>query len=462
MLKLSILSIFSLLLGVGYTLSGKFIYVSDIHYDPILDCDKYNQTTYCRDPAFNLGVPEEVQQYYRRLAGFSSTDSSIVISAPLSAGNHFGRYGCDSTYDLMDAAFRNAAKEVPNPDFILYGGDVAAHELNETMVNLSWETMHAVILRYFGSSVPVYVTIGNNDLPVHYHANCASPELSSLSSLLASWNWLDSNQQGTFAQMGAYSQLVPGTKLRIISLNTNSLYRRPSYSPASQGPSDCGQLDWLYKELASAGESGENVILLGHVPAGTDSFNGVPLWNETYLSVFQKYVEMYMEKYPDMIVYTTFGHVHKSEFRIMGKFDDDVNNDVNSDVTPYNGISVIGAISPVYSNNPTYRIMTYNKDSTPHVMKDYEDHFMDLRASVRENKEFWYKDYEFTKAYEMDGVGPKNIVELVKSAKKSSVRLSDIMARSTSHYYSQEQSIVCIMTTNNKKEYDECVNAYLG
>lgn len=443
-------ALLSMLVGTGLCLSGKFIYISDIHFDPLMDSVAYNQTTYCRDPALNLGVPEEVQQHYRRLAGYRSTDTSVSISAPLSAGGLYGRYGCDSPYDLMDAAYANAAEVVPNPDFILYGGDVAAHDMNASMVQLSWDVMYSVIVKYFGTGVPVYITIGNNDLDTHYHANCDAEDLSTLSSKLSNWRWLDPDQQGTFAHMGTYSQTVPDTNLRVISINTNSVARRPVYIDP-QDPNDCGQLVWLEKELAKAGSAGENVILLGHIPAGTDSFNGNPLWNETYLAEFQRVVERYAKEFPDMLVYTTFGHVHKTEFRLMGNASD-----------PYNGIGIIGAVSPVYSNNPMYRVMTYSTEA-PHTISDFEDHFMDLRASVREGKPLWYKDYEFSKAYEIEGgFSTKAVATLIENAKRSSIKLSELMVRSTSHFNSEEKSIVCIMTTNNKSEYDACVASWLN
>ena len=446
----TVLSTLALLASVGLCLTGKFLFISDIHFDPLVDCERYNQTTYCRDPALNLGVPEEVQQHYRRLAGYPAADTNVQISAPLSAGSSLGRYGCDATYELMDAAYANAASVLPNPDFILYGGDVAAHDMNASMVRLTWDVMRSVIVRHFGTNVPVYVTIGNNDLGTHYHANCASEDLNQLSSMLVNWRWLSADQRGTFAQMGVYSQVVPGTKLRIISLNTNIISRKPVYV-TPQEPSDCGQLAWFERELNAAGAAGENVLIVGHIPAGTDSFNGRALWNETYLSIFQHTVESFVKKYPESVVYTTFGHVHKTEFRLMGRED-----------SPYGAMANIGAISPVYSNNPMYRIMTYST-SAPHKIVDFEDHFMDFRASVKGGKPLWYKDYEFSKAYEAAaGVNTEAIAKLIGNAKRSSVKLSELMGRSTSHYYEQEQSIICIMTTNNKEEYEKCLNAWLA
>lgn len=444
--------------GVGLCLSGKFLYISDIHFDPIADCERYNQTTYCRDPALGLGVPEEVQQYYRRLAGYAASDANVAISAPLSAGSSFGRYGCDSPYELLDSAYADAAKELPAPDFILYGGDVAAHSLNATMVRRAWETMHNVIVRHFGPKVPVYVTIGNNDLGTHYLADCSSKDLSVLTELLISWGWLGADQRQTFMQAGAYSTLVPGTRLRIISLNTNVYTRRPVHIEPKHEPADCGQLAWLDAELTRAGNSGESVLLLGHIPAGTDSFNGMPMWNETFLATFQKIMERHMQAHPAMIVHTTFAHVHKSEFRLMG----------NAAVNPYGSFGIVGAVSPVYSNNPTYRIVSYSADAAAasasgyyHDITDFEDHFLDLRASSRTGKATWLKDYTFTKAYGVDGVNTKAMAKVVDDVRKSSIKLSELLDRSSSHYNENEKNIICIMTTNNKSEYDACVKTWL-
>ena len=66
-------------------------------------------------------------------------------------------------------------------------------------------------------------------------------------------------------ERGSYSQKHPNSNLRIIAL-VPWVYDSANMYLWKNATDPWGHLEWLYKELLSAEQKGEDVIILGHIP----------------------------------------------------------------------------------------------------------------------------------------------------------------------------------------------------
>lgn len=101
-------TIFWLLLKIYATLgdTGKFLHVSDFHYDWTYSLTG-DTKSHCHDDGNH--------------------------SEPVGT---FGNYNCDSPWALVESAINNMVKICPNPDFILWTGDSIPH-IPDSQYNLS-------------------------------------------------------------------------------------------------------------------------------------------------------------------------------------------------------------------------------------------------------------------------------------------------------------------------------------
>ncbi len=71
-----------------------FWHLADIHYDPLLEPDKYGPSKYCRPPSHYIPLDAEEE-----------IDRDTSMERYLSVnGNPFGWVGCDTTFTLLNSA----------------------------------------------------------------------------------------------------------------------------------------------------------------------------------------------------------------------------------------------------------------------------------------------------------------------------------------------------------------------
>ena len=132
---------------------------------------------------------------------------------------HLGR--CDipiiTVQSFIDFAYNNI-----KPDFILYLGDVLAHNL--------WEQKQSNYLnglRKFNKmlekfNVPVYQVLGNHEgYPLdQFDTEVRSTHAWIIRETLEAWDkWIDKNMRITFIENGCYSKILDGTNLKLIALS---------------------------------------------------------------------------------------------------------------------------------------------------------------------------------------------------------------------------------------------------
>lgn len=434
-----------------------FVLLSDVHTDPLSQPVTRNQSTWCRDPAAARA---------RGLAAFpGAAEPQYVLR--VRPGGRYGRYGCDApkalaaaAYDAMAAA---AAQLRHAPEFVLHGGDAAAHALDAAGVVDAFEHTHAQLAARFPRA-RVVPAVGNNDVVPHYDAACDSPALATLAGLWRRYGWLDADQEAFFRHAGAHAADATADGLvRVLALNANIFLAR-GRRPANQSTADdCGQLAWLDAELARAAQRGQTVLVLMHVAPVVDNYDKKDLWaNATVAQAFRDTLARHNAAHPGLVQAVVMGHVHKDEYRLLRRPD-------GSTLLP---VIVAPAVSPVFDNNPAFRIVYFSAENAPAtsgnssggkgkhkvaVLRDYDQYYMDLRASYTTNTTQWVREYRFSTAYGRRSLQTDEFDRLHADLGTHSALMTEYMTRYASHYTTDEKTTLCAYQSNTADEYQQCV-----
>jgi len=419
-----------------------FLFISDLHTDPLADCQRFNQSTYCREN-FSMDFSELGPQYRFRVT----------------PGGFYGRYGCDAPKTLIDDMISNLHKIAKGlqkePEFIINGGDIPAHSITHEQFIESFEFVHDLLEKNF-PGMTVVQTIGNNDANPPYDPKCDSESLQTVADLWLKYGWLDKDQEAFFRHSGAHARTVTKDgRLRVIALNSNQFLSK-SWYPATPSD-DCGQLDWLDSELEACAKRDQTVLILIHAAPVIDAFNDKELWgNETQAKRFRDIIQAHNANTPGLIQGILMGHVHKDEYRVLHASD-------KSAMIP---VIVAPAISPIYDNNPGFRVMYFSEDKVKQngdtkkviVLHDYDQYYTDLRASYINNATEWKHEYRFSKAYGKKTLQTNDYVSLHEDLSTHSTLMSEFMMRYAVHYSLKERETLCAFNSNDAQDYEECYN----
>jgi sphingomyelin phosphodiesterase acid-like 3 len=378
---------------------NKFLLASDIHFNPMAD------------PALVV-----------ELAAADPTQWEAILQR--SKLTRFSLYGQDTNWWLLQSALDQMRKTLPHPAFVMYTGDLLAHnfprEFRSAAHDEDPEHYRSFVLKTvqflaleFRKRFPdtkVLITPGNNDndcgnYSVHADGTFLS-DTAPVSQELAQGN-------GTFADqwkaLGSYNvphPTIPG--LRILSLNTVFLsnnYRSLSFQEgcaavASNAPADL--LDWLASNLAAAKQAGERVWLMFHIPPGIDGFMSthklvsqleahrpatstscadtiVPMWVPQWTARFDALVEQFQ----DTILASFSGHTHNDDFRL-----------ISSGGANRAFVLIDPAISPVYGQNPAFRIVSFANDGSLIDQTTY--YLANLNRATSTVPGHWKREYQFS------------------------------------------------------------------
>lgn len=360
----------------------KFVHLADIHYDPF-----YNKTisrsNFCRSQG-------------------ASNDTAKYIA-------EYGRIGCDSPASLIGNtldAIKNVSVE-EDVSFVLLTGDFSGHRMwtqyagpQRVLDNIAYVS-NQTHLRF--SDIPVFPVVGNNDLPGHYVLPNSTSDW--YKKLLSYWEPLilcsgcpGSVKQPTtqavleksFLEGGYYKVSIAGGKMVLLVLN--SLY----WSAYVGGSVDIvgkakRQLEWLETQLELAKSQGQKVMLAGHIPAGIDTYSNNPYWLSNYTNSF---VSLVAKKYGDIVVGQFFSHTHKDDFRLHIPAAD---TSAPQQDSAKSFALLAPAISPVYQNNPAFRVMSLDMEQLS--LLDYSQYYMDLVMATEFSNPVWQLDYIFSEKY---------------------------------------------------------------
>ncbi|QSZ33773.1 hypothetical protein DSL72_005344 [Monilinia vaccinii-corymbosi] len=207
---------------------------------------------------------------------YTSADAPGQNSSP--AGK-YGNSKCDAPISLEESMYAAIKKIVPDATATLFTGDIVEGAIWLVNQTGNIKDINDAYSRMAG--LPnLFATAGNHEsAPVNSFPPKAIGDTSSqwvYDTLSADWvPFIGSTAASSAASFGAYSKLLPGSKLRIISINTSLYYRSNFwlYEATMQNDPD-GQLAWLVTQLQAAEDAGERVYIIGHMPLGsTDTFH---------------------------------------------------------------------------------------------------------------------------------------------------------------------------------------------
>jgi sphingomyelin phosphodiesterase acid-like 3 len=228
-----------------------------------------------------------------------------------------------------------------SPDFILFGGDATAHStgFNRSQIQSVFRKIVEGMAAVY-PSVPIVVTLGNNDFVPNYGNFVNDPlDFQSLSEVLTPF--FSDDQRSTFLKGGYYSSDFPSRKLRLLLLNTCMYSTVRGYST----PDPYDQFQWIIDSATSAHIKGYTVGIAMHIPPGV-----------SYIDLTQGWPDQYIERFDQVckesnILFTLAGHTHY-----------DMLMPVNATDGKSKGYSLSSpSISPQHSNNPGFRLIDYDE-----------------------------------------------------------------------------------------------------
>ncbi|GAA5820836.1 hypothetical protein JCM11251_001836 [Rhodosporidiobolus azoricus] len=383
----------------------KVVHISDVHVDrsyvegATTDCTK---VICCR----NYG-PEYVGEGVKSPAG------------------KYGHKKCDTPPALVESMFGAIERFAPERAFTIFTGDVvesavwAVDEENVTSdLHLWYEDLRMKNLSASippppsslssdglfvqqrssrngrGRKAPSYPVIGNHDIaPVNAFprspTNSSTTDSTSaqwvFSLSAASWQrWIGrAAARQVREKSGCYSVVHPGTRLKVVSLNTNYWYKQNFWLYDSDLPpwDPNGILTWLAEELDQAEREGLRVWIIGHMPPGkVDSLRD----QSNYLSqIFQRY--------HSTIAAHFYGHSHVDEFEIGYE---DYNNRTEEGA---NGVAFIGGAVTPTSGNPVFRV--YDIDPDTYEVMDFTPYYANKTSPTFQSSPQWEPYYSARSAY---------------------------------------------------------------
>jgi len=429
---------------------------SDVHFNPFYDPSLFQKL-----------VSADAGQW----AGIFETSS---IQAP-------SVWGSDTNYPLLALALSRIKQNLGASPLIMYTGDILGHNFPKTFFSLYGSknppdvadiaAMQAFAdktvaffmdqVRSSVGNIPVLFAIGNSDSYLG-----AVPESSFLSNTAELYytkflNGTVDHQAflDTFKAGGYYSAEPPGTNLLVIGLNT--VIFNAQFGDNEKSAVDA-ELAWLDAQLASAKAAGKKVWLLMHIPPGADinttaghlDGNGhlagaTMMWNQEYQARFlQKF-----SKYPGLITLTLAAHTHMDEYRIL---------------SPSDVLEITPAISPVFGNNPAFRVFTFAQDTLKPT--DYRSLNYDLATTPGQFDSY----YTFSAAYSAQGPLDHSLAKLFPAL----VTNTEKQALYRGHHFSGHNYLIPNTNTQNpitnptwpvywcgigkmgQQELVDCVNAY--
>lgn len=376
---------------------GKFLWLSDIHFDPTANPKLVNT-----------------------LADASVDDWPRILASSPPA--RFPRFGQDTNWLLLSSAFDAIRKTAPHVQFAVVTGDLLAHHLREKFQStakvhdeeafrrFSRKTMQFVVnqVATLVPGEPVLFTLGNND------NDCIDYELHPSGAFLnAGTAWFhqllgrlaNDRSNSDWTVLGSYNVPHPSLKhYRVIAVN--SIYFSPKYLDAcaeSAGADPAPEeMRWLERQLAAAQKDKQKVWLIFHIPPGVDGYTTahttpgadpkkiVWMWKPAYTRQFQDL----LTRYHGTVTISLAAHEHMDDFRL-------IDNSL---------VLLTPALSPIYQQNPAFRVVAFKPDGT---LSNEETYYLSDMATVLNGAApEWQLEYNYTATWKMPQLDLKNFRKL--------------------------------------------------
>ncbi len=401
----------------GQTASGRFVLISDIHFNPF------------HDPSLFPQLVEQPVEQWEKL--FASSHKAL-----------WSRYGEDSNYALLKSTLDDARSRLAAPDFILYPGDYLAHQWQakyDALAKKSHDSDPVAYRRFTTKTMqflarefrirwpnsPIIGTLGNNDsFCGNYSITPQGPFLAMFADV---WRGLlgggmhFAEPAKDFSDHSLYTVRIAHMKRhRIVVLN--DAYWSNRYDNAcgriTQTPA-LDQLAALENILADCRSAGEKVWLLLHIPAGIDNYassakaqgqHGRPVtfWQQTLTSRFAQLAE----RYAPTVQIIFAGHTHMDDFRIIR---------LNGEESLL--MKIAPSISPIFGTNPCYQ--TYQYDGSTGRIENYQSVFLPLNdthgRTGADGRARWELEYDFGKIYRWPELNAATVEKLAEQIRTGAI-----------------------------------------
>jgi hypothetical protein len=379
--------------------SGKFLHISDIHFNPF-------------DPSLRA----------KELTTTAVSDWHAVFAAD--PDQTFSKYGEDTNHALYDSSLMKIGIEGVNADFALVTGDLLVHRFQDNAESVlgfvqgspendafAVRTTLYVLerLRNALPGTPIFVSLGNND------SSCGDYRIDPGGSYLAATREAVRDLAGpdlvaddfdqTYLAGGYFAARHPTVPNTTIVVLDDVMWSARYENACGQGGLDAADamMTWLEQQLAGARAAGGKVWLMHHIPVGMDAYASahskttecteklVPMLKEPFAST---YVGLLAE-YGDVIDDSFVGHTHFDDYRLL--------RDTSGGIT---GVEKIGpAISPIFAQNPGFLAYTYDR-ATGAVADFTATYLTNLEQATSPATGDWQEEYSFADTYGQKDFSP--------------------------------------------------------
>lgn len=351
----------------------------------------------------------------------------------------FSQYGEETNWWLLRSSLDAMRTTLPHPAVILLTGDMLAHQFPskyrqaakdngpEAYRKFVLKTMEflALQLRNRFPHTAILLTPGNNDDDCHdYSIEAGGPFLHDTAELVRKLAQSDDQLTSSWEALGSYDIANPALRgARIISLNSiflSNKYHAQKLSAGCTPVSSTAPEDlfaWLRERLSRAEQAHEKVWLMFHIPPGMDGYSSlfqyqsllksgqppaqicasalVPMWAPKWTAQFDEL----LAKYHDTVIASFAGHTHTDDFRV-----------INAASANPAFVLIDPAISPVYNQNPAFRVVTFRNDGS--LAGDSVYYLTNLLFASRTTAGEWKREYSFETEWKMRGVNAANLADV--------------------------------------------------
>ena len=397
--------------------TSKFLWLSDVHYDP----------------------------YY-------GTPSAYGHKQCRRGSSLYGQVGCDSPNELIETILKKVKKEVASTDsgidFVVITGDLSRHgndnisknPMNDTesiLYNVS-QLLASNLLDTnsksramqanddtdnttadLPSNLVIIPSIGNNDVTPDYYIDLDNPRSmlqmiwDGLSPILPSSDQQHSYNVASSMKRGGYMAYNVTKTLTVLSINTiiYSTRHMPIQQAYTKNRDPLQQFQWLEQQLNAAKVANRFVYIVGHIPPSIGSYRHTQFWHERYLTTYYSILDSFYDD--NIIVGQLFGHIHSDEFRLIERKKGRGNGN------RFYPIYLAPSITPIYGSNPSFRLVEYMVNNGQLV--NYETCYMNLldNGGGGDGNITFSKSLSFGDAYHVSDLSSASLQNIVHELESS-------------------------------------------
>lgn len=372
--------------------SAGFLSLADIHFNPFASCE----------------ISEVACPLVEELRQNPANQWREIL---LRYQTHLPIYKNDTNYPLLQSAL-NAAKYQAHSQqihFVVILGDYLAHRFKEQYLHYSMDKTGVgyaafvkktleFLTQEIATTFPsqnIYFVIGNND---SYVGNYISqPNGAFYQDTAALWSKLLKSSAAVLAMQhsfpkGGYYSVDLTAHLRLLLLNSVLFSQKAAGTAVNQAAQQ--ELTWLHQELLQAKRKNKKVLIALHIPPVVDVYSSlgrspykvIGLWKPRYTERFQQELCLFS----DNVIGILAGHLHMDSFQLIHCHRTLGRGRVKSSMIP---ITSTPAISPVFGNNPAFKIYRYSDAA----LENFRTYFDSLEKSTG-----WQEEYDFKALYQPD------------------------------------------------------------